>query len=373
MSALTTASARRVDSVQVLRDGVVAFPVMLELIEHAQRSILFENFIFAGDATGRRFSQALGRAAKRGVDVRVVYDPLGTLLVSGGSIARFLVRDGVRARPFRPLSPFRPWNWPHIKHRDHRKMVSVDGEVAVVGGFCISDNWAPPSQGGRGWRDTGLLVRGPLVADIDASFEVMWRWEGERRFTHAAGAASDIRLPAALVVPDHPGARHTLALYHWLAEHAQHSLEITDAYLVTPLRLLFAFETAARRGVDVRLLLPGRNNHPIAGAAARGNYQRLLDAGVGIWEWSGAMMHAKTAVVDGKVTLVGSSNLDPLSMRRNYELNVLIADIETGGAMREMFARDLTEATRVDAVEWRHRPAWRRMGEAMASYFSPNL
>jgi cardiolipin synthase len=176
-----------------------------------------------------------------------------------------------------------------------------------------------------------------------------------------------------MVVADRPGTRRASPLYQWLAEHARHSLEITDAYLVTPPRILYAFEAAARRGVDVRLLLPGRNNHPLAGAAARGNYQRLLDAGVGIWEWRGAMMHAKTAVVDGEVTLVGSSNLDPLSMRRNYELNVIVADIETGAAMREMFARDLTEATRVDAILWRRRPAWQRTAEAMASYFGPNL
>ncbi len=121
------------------------------------------------------------------------------------------------------------------------------------------------------------------------------------------------------------------------------------------------------------LLLPGRNNHPVAGAAARHIYQPLLDAGVGIWEWGGVMLHAKTAVADGEVTLVGSSNLDPLSIRRNFELNLLIADRETGGAMREMFARDLDNATRIDPAAWRRRPAWPRVLEAAASLFGPNL
>src|SRR5262249_1560511 len=124
---------------------------------------------------------------------------------------------------------------------------------------------------------------------------------------------------------------------------------------------------------DVRLLLPGRNNHPLAGAAARHIYAPLLDAGVGIWEWDGVMLHAKTAVVDGEVTMIGSSNLDPLSMRRNYELNLVIADDATGAAMREMFAADLREATRIDADQWRRRPAWQRALEAAAGLFGPNL
>src|SRR4051794_38845950 len=126
MSTLTRVPAREVHGVEILRDGEMAFPVMLELIEHAQRLVLFENFIFAGDRVGRRFSHALGRAAKRGVEVRVVYDPLGTLLVKGGSIARELRKDGVTARPFRPLSAFQPWSWGLLRHRDHRKVLSVD-------------------------------------------------------------------------------------------------------------------------------------------------------------------------------------------------------------------------------------------------------
>ena len=123
----------------------------------------------------------------------------------------------------------------------------------------------------------------------------------------------------------------------------------------------------------VRLLLPGSNNHPLAGAAARHVYASLLDAGVGIWEWDGVMLHAKTAVVDGEVTLIGSSNLDPLSMRRNYELNLVVADAATGAAMREMFAADLREATRIDPEAWSRRSAWQRVLETAAGLFRPNL
>ena len=373
MSTLASAPARPVPSAEVLRDGERAFPAMIELIDSARRLVLFENFIFAGDATGRRFADALCRAAKRGVDVRVLYDPIGTLMVKGGSIARVLREDGVVARAFRPLSPFAPWSWTRIRHRDHRKLLAVDGAVAVIGGFCISDNWSPSIDGGRGWRDTGLLVRGPVVGDLEQAFEAMWLRAGESRAPTPRAAESYAGVPAALVAADQPGARHVAALYHWLAERARQSLEITDAYLVTPPRILAAFAAAARRGVAVRLLLPGRNNHPMAGAAARHVYQSLLDAGVEIWEWDGLMVHAKTAVVDGEVTLVGSSNLDPLSMRRNFELNLLVADPVTGATMRAMFARDLTTASRIDPVEWRQRPAWQRCDRGRRELISARI
>jgi cardiolipin synthase len=175
------------------------------------------------------------------------------------------------------------------------------------------------------------------------------------------------------VAADRPGARHVLALYHWLAAHARRSLESTDAYLVAPPRILSAFAAAARRGVAVRLLLPGRNNHPLAGAAARHIYGPPLDAGVAIWDWDGLMVHAKTAVVDGGITLVGSSNLDPLSRRRNVELNLLVADPATGAAMQAMFARDRATATPDKREAWRQPPAWQHAVEARADWVSPNL
>jgi cardiolipin synthase len=370
MAALAAAPPRAVTVGAVLRDGERAFPVMLDLIAGARRAVRFENFIFADDATGRCFADVLAAAARRGVDVRVLYDPVGTLLVRGGSIARVLRSEGVTARAFRPLSPFHPWSWLRLRHRDHRKLLAVDGEDAVVGGFCISDNWSGVQQGGRGWRDTGIAVRGPVVADLEQAFDAMWQRSGA---LHAPPGPEPDGAPAALVAADRPGARHVSALYQWLAAGARQTLEITDAYLVAPPRIVAAFAAAARRGVAVRMLLPGRNNHPLAGAAARHVYAPLLDAGVEIWEWDGRMVHAKTAVVDGEVTLVGSSNIDPLSMRRNFELNLLVVDPATGNTMRAMFARDLATATRVDPEAWRERAPWQRAIEAIASRFKENL
>ncbi|MBE2181584.1 MAG: phosphatidylserine/phosphatidylglycerophosphate/cardiolipin synthase family protein [Chthoniobacterales bacterium] len=374
LSQRAVAPARPVSDVVILRDGEQAFPVMLELIRSASRSVWFENFIFAGDATGRRFARALGDAARRGVEVRVLYDPVGTMMVKGGSIARTLAAEGVTARPFRPVSLLMPWTWSRLRHRDHRKTLVVDGDTAVVGGLCISDNWASHADGGRNWRDTALQVRGAVAADVAAAFTSMWHLAQDDRVPQqAALPASDPGAPCGMVAADYPGAHHVAGVYLWLAENARESLEITDAYLVTPEPVVAAFEAAARRGVRVTFLLPGNNNHPFAAASARCRYERLLHAGARIHEWRGMMVHAKTVVADRVVALVGSSNLDPLSMTRNYELNLLVADAVTGEAMSRMFARDLHGAREIRLEEWARRPMWQKAAESAARIFDGNL
>jgi cardiolipin synthase len=373
LSALVGSPAHAAGEVRILRDGEAAFDAMLELIGAARSRVSFENFIFAGDDTGRRFADALIAAASRGTAVRVLYDPIGTLMVRGGSIARVLRESGVDIRPFRPLSPYAPWTWTRLRHRDHRKTLCVDEEFAVVGGLCISDNWSPSSRGGHGWRDTALRVGGGVVRDIEQAFDTLWADTGVPPPPDASVADAAAMPPAVMVAADRPGAACVGRLYTWLAERATRSIEITDAYLVVPARALQVLTAAARRGVSVRLLLPGHNNHPLAGAAARRNYQMLLEAGVEIWEWSGAMVHAKTAVVDEEISLVGSSNLDPLSLRRNYELNLLVVDPVTGRGMRAMFDRDLEHARRIDLDSWRQRPRWTRLAEAGARMFARGL
>ena len=347
---------------------------MLELIASAHKSVRFENFIFAGDRTGRRFADALGMAARRGAEVRVLYDPVGTMMVKGGSIARELARRGVTARPFRPVSPLHPRTWSRLRHRDHRKTMVVDDEVSVVGGLCISNNWASHAEGGHNWRDTALLVKGDIVGDVSAAFDAMWcRASGADIPPPSVHSDTFPGLPCGLVAADQPGAHHVAEIYIRLAAEACRSLDITDAYLVTPEPVVAAFEAAAKRGVHVRFLLPGNNNHPFAAASARRRYARLLDAGVRIYEWRGMMVHAKTAVADGEITLVGSSNLDPLSMTRNYELNLLVADPDTGARMRDMFERDLDGAREIKPSTWGRRPLWQKAAEMAAGLFDDNL
>jgi cardiolipin synthase len=372
LSRLAGAPPRGATEVRVLRDGTEAFPAMLEAIAGAKQRVRFENFIFAADSTGRMFAEALSSAGRRGIDVRVLYDPIGTLMVRGGSIADVLRRDGVDVRPFRPLSPFAPWSWLRLRHRDHRKTLTVDGEIAFVGGICISDNWSPSEKGGRGWRDTAIRARGTIAQDVERAFLKLWESSTSPPLTTTADSA-DTRPAVAILAEDLPGAGRVASIYEWLARTAQESLEITDAYMVAPPPVLDALEDAARRGVAVRILLPGRNNHPVAGAAARWVYSRLLDAGVRIYEWEGVMIHAKTAVADGRIALVGSSNLDPLSMRLNFELNLAVIDPGTSDAMRKMFERDLSEARPVIPTAWRRRPLWQKAAERVAALVGSRL
>lgn len=374
LSRCASTPARPVTEARVLRDGSEAFPVMLDSIASARTSVWFENFIFAGDETGQRFAKALGAAARRGVEVRVLYDPVGTMMVKGGSIAKALAAEGVTARAFRPVSLVKPWTWSRLRHRDHRKTMVVDGEVAVVGGLCISNNWAGHDEGGHNWRDTALLVRGGLVGDVGIAFDMMWeRAAGEDVPPAKVFSETPPETPCGLVAADRPGAHRVASIYIWLARHARRSLEITDAYLVTPEPVVAAFEEAARRGVEVQFLLPGNNNHPFAAASARRRYTRLMAAGARIHEWRGMMVHAKTAVADSEIVLVGSSNLDPLSMTRNYELNLMLADAATGAAMSEMFRRDLDGAREVKPETWARRPLWQKAAEVAAGLFDDNL
>ena len=374
LSRRVSAPARAMHEARILRDGEEAFPVMLELIRSARRSVLFENFIFAGDETGRRFAKALGETARRGVEVRVLYDPVGTMMVKGGSIASALRAEGIEGRAFRPVSPLAPWTWPRLRHRDHRKTMIIDGDTAVVGGLCISNNWAGHDDGGHNWRDTALLVRGPVAGDVAIAFEAMWRRATmEEVPVPSLLDASPPAAPCGMVAADQPGAHRVAAVYLWLAANARRTLDITDAYLVTPEPVVAAFEAAAQRGVSVRFLLPGNNNHPFAAASARRRYARLMAAGARIYEWRGMMVHAKTAVADGEISIVGSSNLDPLSMTRNYELNLVVADATTGAAMHEMFERDLCGAREVDPRQWAKRPLWQRAAESAVAIFDDNL
>lgn len=375
LARIAAAPLRWGHAVRVHRDGALAFPAMLAGIRTARSSVCFENFIVADDATGLEFAAGLEKARQRGARVRVLYDPIGTLLVRGGSLARRLKQADVEARPFRPLSPLAPWSWLRLRHRDHRKLLVCDDALAFVGGICIADHWAPSDRGGGGWRDTAVSIRGPAVADFQLAFERMWRRAREEPTAGARGepAPEEKGEAAVVAVGDRPGLGRVAAIYRWLADHAEQTIELTDAYFVAPRQVLESLIRAARRGVRVRLLVPGRNNHPVAGLAARRIYQPLLDAGAEIHEWTGVMLHAKTAVVDGVVTLVGSSNLDPLSLRRNFELNALVGDPATGAAMRDLFASDLAKAARVLPDEWRRRPLLARVAEEAATVFADML
>ncbi|HVQ78100.1 MAG TPA: phospholipase D-like domain-containing protein [Candidatus Binatia bacterium] len=336
------------NSVRILRDAGENYPAWEEAIGRATRTVHFESYIIHEDDAGRRFAALLADRARAGVRVRLIYDWLGGL---GHASARFWrgLRDaGVEVRCFNPPRFGQPFGW---LSRDHRKMIAVDGRIGFVTGLCVGQRWVGrPERGIEPWRDTGVEVRGPAVADIERAFEQTWALtgdplpDGERVERDALPAAGDVMLRVIASVP------HSAGLYRLdqlIAAGARRSLWLTDAYFVGVTPYVQALRAAALDGVDVRLLVPGASDVWLVRSLSRAGYRPLLEAGVRVFEWNGSMLHAKTAVADGRWARVGSTNLNIASWLGNWELDVAVEDDRFAEAMEAMFLDDLTRATEI--------------------------
>ncbi|MBI2401650.1 MAG: cardiolipin synthase B [Gemmatimonadetes bacterium] len=328
-----------------LADGPSAFALMVQAIDEARRFVHLENYLIRDDATGRRFAERLGAAARRGVAVRVLYDAFGCR-ATPRAFWRRLRQAGVEARAFNPVNLFRPVR---SLRRDHRKYVGVDGARAVVGGLCIGDEWAgDPGRRRLPWRDTAVDVCGAAAAAIDVTFHRLWRLAGgEIPNRDAQGETEPCGSASVRAVEGLPGRLRIYRAFELLVAGAAHRVWITEAYLVAPTPLVAGLIAAARDGVDVRLLLPGKSDIPALRAFTRVGYRELLQAGARIWEWRGPMLHAKTVLADQGWLKVGSSNLNPSSLLANYELDVLANDPDLAEEAAHQFRRDLTHATEV--------------------------
>jgi cardiolipin synthase len=373
-SELTTRALRRAseseriagNAVTLLCDGPQVFASWLHDIQRAAHFILLENYIFSGDRVGSRIADALIARAQAGVEVYVLYDWFGSLSTSSELWMR-MKRAGISVRAFQPFAFTAPVA---SLRRNHRKSLCIDGLIGHVGGLCIGDAWAGDFDGaGHGeapWRDTALRFAGPAAAELCQAFDETWSMAGPslpRRLLHARGAEpAAVTDVAALSVsaPDCPCISMTapvrvIAGVPWrsriyrltqvLLANAEKRIWITDAYFLTPTPLYEALLAAARDGVDVRVLVPGRSDLPWIRWAGHAGFAALLSAGVKIYEWLGPMLHAKTMVVDGKWVRVGSSNLNLASLFTNWELDAVVEDAAFGAAMEEQFLRDLAQAS----------------------------
>ncbi len=357
------------NSVRLLIDGPQTFAAWLEAIGQATESVDLENYILQSDAIGARFAEALLAAAARGVKCRVLYDWLGCLTRTSRAFWKTLRQGGIEVCTYNRLRLSNPM---HAISRDHRKVVCVDGVVAFTGGLCIGHDWmGDPARGIAPWRDTAIELRGPVVADIRAAFEDSWAAAQYHASPvhvgpvhagvaqHAAAREPDGAGVTVSVIAGRPGVMGLYRLEQLVAEVAQRSLWLTDGYFVATTAYVRALTGAARSGVDVRLLVPGSSNWPVVGALSKSAYRPLIDAGVRIYEWNGPMIHAKTAVVDGCWTRIGSSNSNLASWITNRELDVTIEDHELAGQMEAAFERDITNATEVvigDSRTWLGKP-----------------
>jgi cardiolipin synthase len=336
------------NAVRLLRDAAENYPAWLDAIARAGRRIHFESYIIHDDAWGRRFREALADAARRGVRVRLLYDWLGALGAARRAFWRPLVEAGAEVRCFNPPGLDRPFGW---LTRDHRKALVVDGTVAFVSGLCVGQAWAgDPARGVEPWRDTGVEVRGPAVADVERAFARAWAAAGAPLPDDDRGGAEEIAPEgdvALRVIASEPRTAGLLRLDQLVAGIARETLWLTDAYFVGLTSYVQALVAAARDGVDVRLLVPGAGDIPWLRPLSRAGYRPLLQAGVRVFEWNGPMLHAKSAVADGRWARVGSSNLNIASWLGNWELDVAVDDEGFASEMAAMYEDDLARATEI--------------------------
>lgn len=342
--------------VRILRDARENYPAWQEAIRRAQRKIYFESYILHEDGEGEVFAELLANKAREGVTVRLIYDWVGALRSTSSRFWRRLRQAGVEVRCFNPPRwDNGPFGW---LGRDHRKMIVVDGEVGYITGLCVGKMWAgDPTRGMDPWRDTGVEVCGPAVAAIERSFAEMWARCGAPISPEELTGADVIR-PAgtmsARVIASIPNMASLYRLDQLIAAGARENLWLTDAYFAGTTPYVQALRAAALDGVDVRLLVPHASDIPGMRALSRAGYRTLLEAGVRVFEWSGAMLHAKTAVADGYWARVGSTNLNLASWISNWELDLVVENSHFGQAMERMYLEDLEQATEIILT-----PAWK--------------
>lgn len=336
------------NSIRLLKNAQENYPAWLDAIRAARRHVHFENYIIQEDAAGQMFADALVAKARQGVRVRLIYDWLGCLGKASRSFWRRLRVGGVEVRCFNPLRWDSPLGW---FSRDHRKTLSVDGEVAFVTGLCVGRMWmGVPEKKIEPWRDTGVQVRGPSVGDIEEAFAAIWAMLGEPILDtapasgDAPGKAGDTALR---IVASEPATAGLLRVNELVAALATNRLWLTDAYFASTAGYVQALCAAAKDGVDVRLLVPNATDIPLLKPLSRAGYRPLLQAGVRIFEWNGSMLHAKTAVADSRWARVGSTNLNIASWFGNYEMDVVVEDELFARLMEQTYLQDLENATEV--------------------------
>jgi cardiolipin synthase len=347
------------NAAELLRDGESAFPAMLAAIGGAKDYVLLEFYAFADDSIGRAVADLLKEKARQGVAVYLIYDSIGSILTERDFFLG-LAAAGVKVAEFRPVIYWKPyWNW--IK-RDHRKTICVDGGCAFVGGFNITEHDAPRSMGGRGWKDSAVRARGPVVGAVEELF-----WEAWTASTPVNGAAVPPGracrpgpaggAPASAVFAG--GIRNVRSIrrsYRYAIDRALDYIYITNAYFL-PDRLVYRrLVQAARRGVDVRVIAPHETDHPYVRWASWSMYAHMIKNGVKIYEWQGPILHSKTAVIDGTWSSVGSHNLDHRSLKYNLELNLNVYGREFGSEMARVFREDLRRCRQVTLSYVRRRP-----------------
>ena len=360
----------------LLFDGPQTMTEMLKAIAAAKSSINLETYIFDQDVLGLKFADMLIAKQQAGVTVNIIYDSVGTLDVPQAFFERMRAA-GIHLVAFNPVNPakLRGEAW-KVNHRDHRKVLIVDGKIAFTGGVNISDTYSksslfrshakPANKAQVGWRDTHIKVEGPAVAAFQWLFIRTWTGQDAADLPDAEyfPPLAEMGDKLVRVVASEPGGAFEIYKTYILAfQQAKKSIKITSAYFVPDEQTVAALEAAARRGVDVKIVLPGVSDSGLVFYAGHAFYQRLLDSGVRIFQLKLAVLHAKTAVIDGVWSTIGSTNIDTRSFLLNSELNVVVLDPAFAKDMENAFLEDLRDSTEITRETWAKRPFTDRFKE----------
>lgn len=357
------------NKVDLLFDGPQTMKAMMSAIAQAKNHINFETYIFDQDELGEQFANLLLDKQRQGVTVNIIYDSVGTIGVPQAFFDRMRA-GGIHLVAFNPVNPakVRGNGW-KVNNRDHRKILIVDGKVAFTGGINISDTYSksspfrsksrPTDASEVGWRDTHVRIEGPAVAAFQWLFIQAWTNQDaddlrDADYFPALATAGD---RIVRVLGSKPGGQFEIYKAYLLAmQEAKKSIHITMAYFVPDEQTLQALKDAARRGVDVRIVLPSKSDSGLVFHAGRAFYDDLLSSGVKIHELKLAVLHAKTAVIDGVWSTVGSTNLDTRSFLHNSEVSVIVMGAGFGNEMERAFQEDVKNSTEITLDAWRARP-----------------
>lgn len=362
------------NKVTLLFDGPQTMQAMIAAISAAQDSVNLETYIFDQDELGLRFADLLIERQRAGVQVNIIYDSVGTL----GTPASFFDRmraAGIQLVEFNPVNPLKRFGRWRINNRDHRKILVVDGKIGFTGGINISADYSHSSlfrsqhekkDAAVGWRDTQIEIEGPAVAALQWLFLDTWAKQRaddslDRDYFPTLAPAGD---KIVRVLGSAPGGDPTIFKAYALAiQQARKTIHITIPYFAPDQQIIDALIQAARRGVEVKILLPSVSDHSLVFYAGQSFYSQLLNGGVQIYQLQVAVLHAKTAVIDGAWSTVGSSNLDMRSFLHNTEVNVIVLGAEFGQAMENAFNDDLRDALQITREQWDQRPLGDRLKE----------
>ena len=364
--------------VRLLQDGPATYEAMFTAIAAAQDHINLETYILDFDEVGQRFAQVLIDKQNQGVQVHLIRDSVGTLGTPGAFFER-MAASGIRVLEFNPVNPVTAGAGWALNQRDHRKLLIVDGRTAFLGGINISSVYSGGSrraatparpEANVAWRDTDLQLHGPVVAELQKSFIATWTAQkgpalAPKNFFPPSERAGDQVVRAIASSPEEPFSLIYATLLSAIGS-AETSAYLTNAYFVPDPQLLAALEAAAARGVDVRLILPSRTDSWLVFHAGRDHYDRLLSAGVKLYERRGVILHSKTALIDGVWATVGSTNLDWRSFLHNHELNAVVLGTEFGAQVQAMFTKDLAASEAITLERWQRRGPGPRVKELFA-------